>query len=166
MSGFVRSDRELREIKERMRRNRYYDVERVSITYRTDESIIDRVLPPGLQPTDRSVVQADVMRVGHSNCVGGFDGGGLYVRAEQNGHEGDYCLALPMSTDAAITWGRELFGEPKKHATVSFDRNGDHIQAAVSRYDDRIIDIEAALEGSASIESEPRSVFITNACRT
>jgi len=41
------------------------------------------------------------------------------------GIEASYCLAMPMSTDVAIIFGRELFGEPKKQGRVSLESDGD-----------------------------------------
>lgn len=40
---------------------------------------------------------------------------------------------MPMALGPAITRGRELFSEPKKNATVDFDRDDDRIEVAVER---------------------------------
>lgn len=157
--SFVRTQEEVEEIARRMRHNRFTDIRRVSIKYRTSPAVIERVLPPGLAPTDDPLAQADVVEVGGSNCVGAFAGGGLYVQAHHEGLVGDYCLAMPMSTDAAIIWGRELFGEPKKHATVSFDRSGADISAAVERAGTQIIQIDATLAEEHRIDPDTRTVF-------
>jgi acetoacetate decarboxylase len=159
MAGLVRTDEEVERIRARMATNRFLGIERVSMTYLTDPAVVEHVLPPGLEPTDRPLAQADVMRVEGSNCVGPFEGGALYVQARHGDRVGNYCVTMPMASGPAITWGRELFGEPKKDATVDFDRDGDRIEAAVERHGESVIGIDATMERTASVDPEPRSVF-------
>jgi acetoacetate decarboxylase len=159
MSGFVRTEEEIEQIEDRLTENRFFDSRRVSMKYLTDPEIVERVLPPGLEPTDEPIVQVDVVEIGRSNCVGSFRGGGLYVQAHHDGNVGNYCLAMPMSTDAAITWGRELFGEPKKRANISLERTGDDIAGRISRYGDPIIEIDATMETTQDVEPDSRTVF-------
>jgi acetoacetate decarboxylase len=159
MSGFVRTPEEVERIRERLAENRFYDARRLSIRYLTRPSIVDRVLPPGLEPADEPLVQVDVVEVGRSNCVGSFAGGGLYVKARHDDRVGNYCLAMPMSTEAAITWGRELFGEPKKRATVALERNDDTISGRISRYGNPIVEIDATLDAERDVDPAARTVF-------
>ena len=58
----------------------------------------------------------------------------MCVRARYQDVEGDFCLAMPMSTDVAIIFGRELFGEPKKQARVQLKSDGDVMRASVERF--------------------------------
>lgn len=159
MSGFVRSSEEVEQIRNRLAENRFFDARRLSVRYLTRPSIIDRVLPPGLEPADEPLAQVDVVEVGRSNCVGSFAGGGLYVRAQHDGLTGNYCLAMPMSTDAAITWGRELFGEPKKRASVELERDGDEVVGQINRYDEPIVEINATMDAKRTVDPDPRTVF-------
>jgi acetoacetate decarboxylase len=159
MSGFVRSAEEIEQIKDRLAENRFFDARRLSVRYLTEPSTVEQVLPPGLEPTDEPLAQVDVVEVGRSNCVGAFMGGGLYVQARHRDRVGNYCLAMPMSTDAAITWGRELFGEPKKRATVVLERDGDHVAGRISRRGTRIIEIDATMESTRELDPDPRTVF-------
>lgn len=159
MSGFVRSPEEVEQIRDRLAENRFFDARRLSARYLTRPSIVERVLPPGLEPTDEPLVQVDIVEVGRSNCVGSFAGGGLYVQAYHNGVVGNYCLAMPMSTDAAITWGRELFGEPKKRAAVTLERDGDAVAGRIVRYGEPLIEIDATMDAERDIDSDPRTVF-------
>lgn len=159
MSGFVRSEDEIEAIQERMAENRFYDAKQVAIRFRTRESTVDRVLPPGLEPTEEPVVRVDVVDVGRSNCVGSFRGAGVYVRAHHDGHVGEYCLAMPMSTEAAITWGRELFGEPKKKATVSLERSGNEVRGRVSRGGESLIEIDATMETEHQPDPKPQTIY-------
>lgn len=159
MAGFVRTPDEVAEVQDRLTENRFFDTHRLSVTYRTRSSIVERILPPGLEPTERSIVQADVYEVARSNCVGAFAGGALYVRAQHGGDVGNYCLTMPMSTDAAITWGRELFGEPKKQASVTLDREGDDILGVVKRHGETILKIDATMQETSDPDPGARSIY-------
>ncbi|OLZ39441.1 hypothetical protein A6E15_18955 [Natrinema saccharevitans] len=64
MSGLVRSRDEIEAIQERMAENRFYDAKQVAIRFRTRESTVERILPPGLEPIEDPVMRADVVDVG------------------------------------------------------------------------------------------------------
>lgn len=159
MTGFVRSSAEVEAIRDRMAENRFADTRSVSVRYRTRPAVVEEVLPPGLAPTDEPLVEAEVVEVGRSNCVGSFAGGGLYVQADHQGTVGYYCLWMPMSTDVAVRWGRELFGEPKKRAAVRLDRDGDEVAGRVSRRGQRLLAVDATMETRRDVDPAPRTVF-------
>jgi acetoacetate decarboxylase len=144
--GFVKTPEEIARIQAALREPRFYSAQMLSVQYRTKPQIIRRVLPPGLEAVDEPLVTVMIGRWGRSNCVHAFEGGGLYVRARHGQHVGDYCLAMPMSTDAAIIFGRELFGEPKKQATTTLERRGNRIRGKCVRYSKPILAIDATME--------------------
>ena len=149
--GFVKTREEIERIQAALSAPKFYSAQMVTVEYRTKPEIIRRVLPPGLEPTDTPLVKAMIGRWGRSNCVHAFEGGGLYVQARHGDHVGDYCLAMPMSTDAAIIFGRELFGEPKKQATTTLDRRVNRIRAKCVRYGKPILAIDATMEKKENI---------------
>ncbi|MFC5973495.1 acetoacetate decarboxylase family protein [Halomarina salina] len=159
MTGFVRSSEEVAAIRDRMATNRFVDTRSVSVRYRTRQDVVEEVLPPGLDPTDDPRVEAEVVQVGRSNCVGSFDGSGLYVRAEHEGTVGSYCLWMAMSTDAAVRWGRELLGEPKKRAEIGLDRDGDEVAGRVARRGEHLLGVDATTDSRRDIDPAPRTVF-------
>lgn len=159
MTGFVRSPEEVTAIQDRMAENRFVDTHSVSVRYLTDPDVVERVLPPGLTPTDDPLVEAEVVEVGGSNCVGSFAGGALYVQAAHGDDIGYYCLWMPMSTDTAVRWGRDLFGEPKKRAAVRLERDGDDVSASATRHGEELLGIDATMETRRSVDPSPRTVF-------
>jgi acetoacetate decarboxylase len=159
MTGFVRSPDEVAAIRDRMAENHFVDIRSVSTRYLTRPNLIEEVLPPGLEPTDDPLAEVEVVEVGRSNCVGPFSGGGLYVQAHHEGHVGYYCLSMPMSTDAAIRWGRKVLGEPKKRATVSLDRERDEVAGRVTRHGEYVLGIDATMETRRDASSGVRTVF-------
>jgi acetoacetate decarboxylase len=144
--GFVKTAEEIARIQAVLHEPRFFSAQMLSVQYLTKREIVKHVLPPGLEPTDSPLVTVMVGRWGRSNCVHAFAGGGLYVQARHRQHVGDYCLAMPMSTDAAIIFGRELFGEPKKQATTTLERKGDRIRGKCVRYGRPILSIDATME--------------------
>jgi acetoacetate decarboxylase len=98
---------------------------------------------PPLEPAEEPLVSAMVGRW-QSNCVGDYDGGAIYVSAAHEGVEATYVLAMYMSTDQAIIFGRDIFGEPKKQSTSGLNRAGSRMTGWIHR-GIRLIDLEADL---------------------
>jgi acetoacetate decarboxylase len=69
----------------------------------------------------------------------------MVVRARYKDLDGDYCLAMPMSTDVAIIFGRELFGEPKKQARVALKSDGDVMRGVIERFGIEYLTVESRL---------------------
>lgn len=142
---------EIREIEERLRAPIFADARWLSVQYLTRPEIVREVLPPPLEPAAEPLVTAGIGTLGRSNCVGAFDGGMLCVRARYKDVEADYCLAMPMSTDVAIIFGRELYGEPKKQARVQLRSDGDIVRASVERFGIPYMALEARLTDDVPI---------------
>lgn len=156
--SFVRTESEVEAIQSRQAANEFREMRTLTLRFRTDPAFAERVLPPGLEPTD-PVMEVEVSEVGDSNCVGPFAGGGLYLRAAHEGHEGKHCLAMPMTTDAAVTWGRELFGEPKKLADVRLAKSGPEVTGAVDRRGERVVDLAAEVTEERPVDAATETVF-------
>lgn len=156
---FLRPEEEVTAIREAVSRPKFLDTTALTVSFRTDPDAVERLLPPGLEPADRPLARAEVVSVGRSNCVGPFDGGGLYVRARHGNRAGAYCLSMPMSTDAAVRWGRETLGEPKKRAEVTLDWTGDRARGTVTRHGERLLDIDARLTEPQEPRSGEATVF-------
>lgn len=159
VTGFVRTPGEVEAIQDRMSTNRYLDTRALSVRYLTAPAIVERILPPGLEPTDQPLAEVEIVEVGRSNCVGSFAGGGLYVRARHEDTIGWYCLSMPMSTDRAVRWGRDVLGEPKKQAAVSLERTDDGITGQATRYGESLLLLDATMETSREATSGTRTVF-------
>ncbi len=115
------------------------------MAFTTDESFVEEVLPPPLEPTGTPTVLAMVGRW-QSNCVADFAGGSIYVAAQHEGVVGEYVLAMFMDGDVPTIYGRDLFGEPKKIATSGVMRRGDHFRGWVERGGVRIIELQGQME--------------------
>ena len=143
--SWVKNAAEIRRIEDRLAAPAFLQGRFLTVTYLTRPEIVKQVLPPPLEPTAEPLVSVGVATFRSSNCVGAFAGGALCVRARYKDLEGEYCLAMPMSTDVAIIFGRELFGEPKKQGKVRLERDGDVMRGQISRLGVDYITVEARL---------------------
>src|SRR5438132_6161628 len=101
--------------------------------YETDPDVVAAVLPPPLEPTDDPLVRVLIATVELDRDLPVFGAGTFAVRAQHEGTVGDYPLVMPMTTEQAVVGGRETFGEPKKLAEVTLERDGDRIVGRMGR---------------------------------
>jgi acetoacetate decarboxylase len=70
---------------------------------------------------------------------------GVYV--DYDDKPGTYFLTMPMTSEQAVSLGRERFGEPKKLANIEFDpgrdRGGEQVSASVERMGIRYLAVRA-----------------------
>lgn len=142
--GLVRSKEEIAKIQRALSTPRFVNSEMLSVDFLTTPSVIEHLLPPGLEATGTPRVTAMVGRW-QSNCVGDFDGGAIYLEARHGDLVGDYVLAMYMDRDQPIIYGRELFGEPKKQAVSRLHKSGSRMNACIERYGTALIELEADL---------------------
>jgi acetoacetate decarboxylase len=148
--GFVRTAEEIERIERALAAPRFVKGRQVKLEFLTSPDTLARLLPPLLEPAERPVV-AVTLGQWHSNAMGDFAGASLYLAASHEGVAGGYALAMWMQGEPAIAFGREYFGEPKKHGSVSFQREGDRVTASLERHGTRLISLEAVM----SEELEP-----------
>jgi acetoacetate decarboxylase len=144
-TSWIKSPKQIKKIEDALAAPAFLDARTLTVTYLTRPEIIRAVLPPPLEPAGEPLVSVGVGTFGRSNCVGAFAGGWVDVRARYQSIEASYCLAMPMSTDVAIIFGRELFGEPKKQARVKLESDGDVTRGVVERFGIDYLTVEARL---------------------
>lgn len=115
----------------------------LEVVYHTDPAVLAAVLPPPLEPPDVPRVHVRVTEIKidmgdyhHQERVGYFA-----VDAVYQGELGEYPLLMPIDLEGAISISREKFGEPKKLAAIDFARDGDHVEARVTRNDVSFIEM-------------------------
>jgi acetoacetate decarboxylase len=107
----------------------------LEVAYFTEPEVLAAVLPPPLTAPDEPRVHARVTEIKlqfgehrHEERVGFFA-----VDAKYEGVTGEYPLLMPIDLEPAVAISREKFGEPKKLATIDFERHDDHVEARVTR---------------------------------
>jgi len=139
--GLVKTPEEIEQIQSVLSRPCALSAETVSIEFRTTREIVERLLPPGLEPAAEPTGIAYLGRYGRSNAHA-FSGGALYLAARHGDLEGAYCITMPVDTERATLFSREMIGEPKRLFRMSFDRDGNRVRSTAVRYDTTVMAIE------------------------
>ena len=141
---FVKTPEEIKEIEAVLRSPRFTNARRAYLSFRSTNDFVREVLPPGLEPTRDPIITVTVGEFG-SNCVGDFAGSTISVAARHGDTHGAYVLTMFMSTDHAIIFGRDLFGEPKKQADIALNITGNRLRGTVDRLGIRLIELSISL---------------------
>ncbi|MEV6107284.1 acetoacetate decarboxylase family protein [Streptomyces sp. NPDC051940] len=125
----------------------------VVAVWESDPDAVAAVLPPPLKPGERPLVRVNISRVdlpgGHLLGAGSFA-----VAAEHGGVAGWYPLVMPMTTERALTGGREVFGEPKKLGEVAVERDGLVVRASLGRHGIAFTEVRGAVNGELPLPEE------------
>jgi len=130
----------------------FYNAEILTVFWETRPEIIEKLLPPPLEPTDFPLAMAFVADYPKTNFNVVYQESALFLRARFKGEEGGYCLAMPVTNDMAMAGGREVFGFPKKIGNVCFKREGDMVEGWTERRDIRFMTTHATLNGQFNTE--------------
>jgi len=125
----------------------FYDAEMLSVFWETKPEIIARLLPPPLKPAGSPVAMAFVANYPKTGFGITYRESALFVSAAYKGVEGNYCLAMPVTNDMAMVYGREYYGYPKKMAEVHIKQNSDAFEGWTERRGYRFMEIRARLNG-------------------
>jgi acetoacetate decarboxylase len=104
----------------------------VTALWETEPEIVASVLPKPLEPGPQPLVRLTMTAVTMPGLPT-FGAGWLGVQARHGDVVGEYPLFMPMTTEQSVIGGRETYGEPKKIADVWAKRDGDTIDAGISR---------------------------------
>jgi acetoacetate decarboxylase len=99
---------------------RFIDREYLTITYRTDPVLLQRVVPEPLHVAE-PVVKYQFVRMPDSTGFGHYSGSAQVIPVRLSGHDevGGYIHAMYLNVHPPIAGGRELWGFPQKLAAPS-----------------------------------------------
>lgn len=146
--GFVKTPEELA---------KYYEVQArlfpgakmLGAVFHTKPEIIARLLPPPLTPADVPSCLVFVAEYPDTNLGPGYRESALFINCRYEGETGTYCLAMPIdSEEVRCTNGRDIFGFPKKLASIHLERSGSTVRASVERRGIRFFEMKVELMGS------------------
>lgn len=128
-------------------------VKQLEVVYRTDPEVYAAVVPAPLVADSDPLVHVRVsdLEINAGDFVHKEKIGYFAVRASYKGELGDYPLLMPLDLEAAVNPSRERFGEPKKLAQVEIGREGNHVEARVSRSGVTLIEIVGDVTGAADV---------------
>lgn len=145
----VKTTEEIARIQSAYARRHFMGARTLTVLFETTPEVVQQLLPPPLEPAPEPLGAAWVTEVANSNCVGPFLAAAVYLRARYKDITGDYCISMPVSTPEALTWGRELYGEPKKLAKVIFEQQGEHVWGSAERHAVRFLSVRGRLTEEA-----------------
>ena len=117
--------------------------------YETDPGLVEQVLPPPLVAVEQPLVKVSIATVEIDRPgVPTFGAGTFGVQCAHDGLVGFYPLLMPMTTEQSVIGGRETFGEPKKLAAITLDRDDDQVVGTVTRMGVTIIELRGRVTGS------------------
>jgi acetoacetate decarboxylase len=119
--------------------------------YETDPDAIAAVLPQPLAPSSEPLVRVTFASVDIGHGRPPFGAGTFSVECTHEGIVGGYPLVMPMTTEQAVVGGRETFGEPKKLADVTLQRDGDTIRGWFARMGITFVEINGRITGEAPL---------------
>jgi acetoacetate decarboxylase len=121
----------------------------LTAVWETDPEIVAAVLPPPLVPGDRPLVRANISQVDLAGTPLGA--GSVGVSARHGDLDGWYPLVMPMTTERALTGGREVFGEPKKLGEVTVVRAGDDVSGTMRRMGVTFVEVRGRIAGALDV---------------
>jgi acetoacetate decarboxylase len=132
-------------------------VRTVRALYETDPAIARALLPRPLVAAARPEIFLQFAHVAmHVTPETTVEIGALTlgVMCEYEGTPGGYVFHMAMEGESVVTSGRERFGEPKKIAATTFEKNGDHVRATCSRHGITYFEVDGVL-GSDQGKPDP-----------
>ncbi len=137
----------------------FYDAEMLVVFWETKPDIVRRLLPPPLKPAAQPIATAFVANYPRTNFDVTYQESALFLRAEWEGEEGGYCLAMPVTRDMAMAGGREIFGFPKKIGDIQLHRKGNAFEGWTERRGIRFMEVRAKMTGKFNVE-EAQEMFL------
>jgi acetoacetate decarboxylase len=132
--------------------------EMLMAAFQTERGAIAKILPRPLRPTSQPIAFAFVARYPQTNFGSIHHEGALFVQARLGREVGLYCLAMPVTEDMAMVYGRERYGYPKKMAEIiSLEDTGSQVVGRVVRKGTEILRIE--LEPNAMADPGDPGIF-------
>ena len=143
--GFVKSYEEIE--KRTLDTLDFFDTDILTVLWETKPEIVERLIPPPLKPAEKPIVVAYVGNFSRTNWGEPYLECALFLRAIFDGVEGSYCLAMPVTCDIALAYGREIFGFPKKIGSIQLSREDNYVNGWVERRGIRFFELKATLSG-------------------
>jgi len=144
--GFVKTERELSDYYALKTRD-FPHAEMLGVMFAADPEKTAACLPPPLEQADLPGGLIFIAEYGETNLGPGYREAALFLRCKYRGQAGSYCLSMPIDSDPNRLYnGRDIFGFPKKEATIRFERNETRASGSVERRGVRFIEIDIALE--------------------
>jgi len=143
--GFVKTCEELDRYY-RLGVRTFWDAAMMGVLFSALPDRVAALLPPPLEQADDPGGLIFIAEYPKTNLGPGYREAALFLRCKYQGQAGSYCLSMPITNEARMHNGRDVFGFPKKLAAIHLERSGRHARGWVERAGVRFVEIEAELE--------------------
>ena len=101
--------------------------------FEADADVTASLLPPPLEqaPTPGGLIF--IAEYPDTNMGPGYREAALFLRCAFRGVEGSHCLSMPIDDETRMVNGRDIFGLPKKMASIGWERSGNRVSGWVER---------------------------------
>ncbi len=145
--SFIKTAEEIEEKRKKFQSGDFFGAKMLTVYYETKPEIVKKLLPPPLKPTKYPLAFAFIASYNKTNFGLPYNESAIFLRADFNGEQGNYCIAMHVTDDLALILGREIFGYPKKIANIVLKVDGDKIEGFSERLGTRYIELKANITG-------------------
>jgi len=160
--GFVKTKEELDQYFS-LGVRRFVGAQMMGVMFQTRPEIVAKLLPPPLEPIDSPDGLIFIAQYPETNLGPGYREAALYLKCRYRDEPGTYCLSMPITAEARMHNGRDIFGLPKKMANIHFERQGDRVHGYVERFGIRFVDIKIQLAAELPNAPETGPTFLFKA---
>lgn len=143
--GFVKTREELDRYF-RLGVRTFWDAVMMGALFSGEPERMAALLPPPLEQADDPGGLIFIAEYPKTNLGPGYREAALFVRCKYEGQAGSTCLSMPITNEARMHNGRDVFGFPKKLAAIHLEREGSRALGWVEREGVRFVEIEADLQ--------------------
>ena len=154
--SFKRDLKEIELKKNSLKNSVFKGAEMLTLLWETKPEIIERILPPPLEPLERPICSAFIGYYSSTNQGVSYYESALFLRCQFKGEYGQYFLAMHVSDDRAMIGGREICGFPKKMANIGIQRDDKTLRAWSERLGVKNIETTVKLTGKFNSSEMPQ----------
>lgn len=124
---------------------RFEGARMMGVIFEADADVTASLLPPPLEQAATPGGLIFIAEYPDTNMGPGYREAALFLRCAFRGEEGSYCLSMPIDDETRMVNGRDIFGLPKKMASIGMERSGDRVSGWVERKGVRFVEIDVEL---------------------
>jgi len=117
----------------------------MGVMFQTHPEVVARLLPPPLEPAPMPSALIFIAEYPDTNLGPGYREGALLLNCSFQGEAGTYCLGMPIDSEPRMHNGRDIFGFPKKLASIHYERDGQKLHGWIERAGVRFVELEIEL---------------------
>ncbi len=128
----------------------------LGVIFDAEAALTSACLPAPLEQADTPGGLIFIAEYGDTNLGPGYREAALMVRCKHRGQAGSYCLSMPIDSPPNRLYnGRDIFGFPKKGASITLERSETHVRGSIERLGTRFLQIDLALGDELPLELFP-----------